>query len=203
MAMLSTFQLEQVRNLLDQAEPRHMFQNSYRDYHAKGLDYLCLHRSEGLTIKAYFLNVPQGMNIVNPHDHAYNFHTFILKGKLANLLYKEGEGEIWNKFHYRPSLSRNRRFVIDSSTKLKLVRDDQYCIGTGYYMVRDEIHTIQSLAPDTVMLLYQYQTPSAKKDEGTFLYTKEGNPPSTDSLYRTFSDVEMAERVKDLRKIVG
>lgn len=204
MALVNSFHLEQVRNLLDQAEPFDMLRNSYRDYHAKGLDYVCLHRSTGLTIKAYFLNVPTGVNVVNPHDHAYNFHTFILKGRLKNLTFKTGSnGEWWNEYRYQPPASNigRHQFILERSVHLDLIRDDEYPVGTGYYMEKDEIHTIQSLTPDTVMLLYQYQTPLAKKLYGTALYTQ-GFPPSVEGLYNEFTEDEIEQKIKVLRDLV-
>lgn len=203
MALMTNFQLEQVSNLLDQIDPEQVVRNSFRDYHAKGLDYVCLHRSDGLTIKAYFLNVPVGVNVVNPHDHAYNFHTFVLKGKLKNLIYTHNSGPIVNQWKYLPPTPWvDHKFKFEKPVKLGVAQDHEYCVGTGYYMTREEIHTIQALAPDTVMLLFQYKTPDEKKRGGTYLYTKEDSPPSVYGLYNRFSEQEIETRVKQLRDLV-
>lgn len=53
--------------------------NSFRNFHAKGLDYLCIFRSEELTIKAYFYDIADDSSpeIICPHDHRYPFATEI------------------------------------------------------------------------------------------------------------------------------
>ena len=62
--------------------------NSFKDFHAKGLDYICLFRSPELTLKAYFFS--EGMEsqkvgeVVSPHDHRYNFFTQCYSGRIEN-----------------------------------------------------------------------------------------------------------------------
>jgi hypothetical protein len=63
--------------------------NSFRNFHAKGLDYLCLHRSEALTIKAYFYAGEAGSEVVCPHDHRYPFSTHIVAGESGHIRYTE------------------------------------------------------------------------------------------------------------------
>lgn len=46
--------------------------NSYRNYHAKGVDYLCVGRTPQLTQKIYFIDGFEG-DVVVPHDHRYEF----------------------------------------------------------------------------------------------------------------------------------
>jgi hypothetical protein len=64
--------------------------NSFRNFHAKGLDYLCLHRSPELTIKAYFYSGNIGPEVVCPHDHRYPFSTHILAGESGHKRYTDG-----------------------------------------------------------------------------------------------------------------
>lgn len=62
--------------------------HSYANYHADGLTYLCLHRSHMLTLKLYlFEGSAAGKPAVSPHDHAYDFETYVLTGRLLNTLY--------------------------------------------------------------------------------------------------------------------
>ena len=51
--------------------------NSFRDFHAKGLDYVCLKRRPSETVKLYFFDgdVSKLPEVVNPHDHRYDFST--------------------------------------------------------------------------------------------------------------------------------
>lgn len=54
--------------------------HSFTDFHAKGLDYLCLLRSPEITVKAYFFegDVASAPEVVVPHDHRYCFNTRVL-----------------------------------------------------------------------------------------------------------------------------
>ena len=68
-----------------------MVENSFRNFHAKGFDYLCLQRSPGLTLKAYFFDeLPGGIaEVVCPHDHRYPFTTTVLSGYMRHYRYLE------------------------------------------------------------------------------------------------------------------
>jgi hypothetical protein len=56
-------------------------QNSVINHHVEGMEYLCLHRSDKLTVKLYFIDpermrqqVP-GTYLVTPHTHRYSFES--------------------------------------------------------------------------------------------------------------------------------
>jgi len=61
---------------------------SYRNFHAKGLDYLCLKRSAEHTVKVYFFDGDADLSalpeIVMPHDHRYDFDTVCIAGEVSN-----------------------------------------------------------------------------------------------------------------------
>jgi hypothetical protein len=67
-----------------------VLENSYRDFHAKGFDYLCLRRTPERTVKAYFFegDVAQAPEVIAPHDHRYSFRTEVLTGSVVNRLYQ-------------------------------------------------------------------------------------------------------------------
>lgn len=62
--------------------------NSFKDFHSKGLDYICLRRSPVLTTKLYFFDgdVSKLPEVVNPHDHRYDFSTVCLSGCVFRLV---------------------------------------------------------------------------------------------------------------------
>lgn len=135
--------------------------NSFRNFHAKGLDYICLHRSPSLTVKAYFFDgdlkdVPE---IVVPHDHRYDFKTKVLSGALTDVQFREGrygEGEVYQRFSYDTPLNGGKGFDWEGETRLRVSRRRPMGRGSTLFSPFDAIHTLCIDAPDTVALLYQY-----------------------------------------------
>jgi hypothetical protein len=60
--------------------------NSFKNFHVLGMDYLCLSRSDDRTVKVYMAEWARSMaeEIVNPHDHRYDFRTICLAGQISN-----------------------------------------------------------------------------------------------------------------------
>ena len=58
---------------------------SFKDFHTKGFDYLCLKRTPH-TIKLYILDGDASKlpGVVNPHDHRYAFRTTVLCGEMVD-----------------------------------------------------------------------------------------------------------------------
>lgn len=89
--------------------------NSYKNFHAKGVDYLCFYRTPDLTQKFYFFdeNVQFSPDVVSPHDHRYNFSSTCLAGELTNHVYDKAsyrdgdmlDAHIFNRFDYMTPLN--------------------------------------------------------------------------------------------------
>src|SRR5688572_15069132 len=98
-----------------------MLENSYRNFHVKGADYLCLRRSPEHTCKIYFFDgdVRHLPEVVFPHDHRYAFDTHILSGRLSNSLYeRDPRGEVFNHFNWHTPLLGGSGFVFNSEERL-------------------------------------------------------------------------------------
>lgn len=81
--------------------------NSFKNFHAKGLDYICLKRTPEHTRKAYFLNgdVTKLPDVVNPHDHRYHFNTTVVTGTMSNSQYVESDsGIVYQQSNKAPDL---------------------------------------------------------------------------------------------------
>ncbi|KAF0974994.1 hypothetical protein FDP41_005747 [Naegleria fowleri] len=102
-----------VKRMLENLSPKALREHSVKDYHVKGVHYLCLERSEAITTKVYVLN-PQLLrmhgdhgfrmmnekeqqrrhesmdrNLANPHNHRYHFKTTVLAGEMVNKVFQE------------------------------------------------------------------------------------------------------------------
>lgn len=141
-----------------------MLKNSYKNFHARGLSYLCLHRSQMITTKAYFYDgTPEALagmpDLICPHDHRYDFRTTVLAGECVHkryTVYRNGE---WQQSHMEyewksPLLGGN------GHTRLGLVSVKQheektFRPGQSYDCRAEEIHTI-AVTPGTILLLAQF-----------------------------------------------
>ncbi len=169
--------------------------NSYKDFHAKGLDYLCIHRSPGYTVKLYIFegDVAKAPEVVNPHDHRYDFRTTCLHGNVANSLFAEDvRGELWQKFKYDTPLKGGHGFTWDKEVRLRETSRDFYLPGDVWTSHASEIHTLRIQEDQTVLLLEQYKT----TQEVTSTWTKDREPPSLDGLYNKFSPDEVLQHLR-------
>lgn len=148
---MSEWQSEDVEEIL-----RH----SYKDFHAKGLDYICLKRSDVETIKLYFFDGDASAlpEVVAPHDHRYDFETTVLAGEFCNRLYwPQDDGEVYQLFSYLTPLNGGDGFTWRREMRLKETSELRYTVGQRCRMTSDRIHTIKILRPGTVLHLKQQQ----------------------------------------------
>src|SRR5687767_4086876 len=96
-------------------------EHSYRDFHAKGLDYICVRRSDELTVKLYFFDgdTTKLPDVVHPHDHRYAFNSWVVVGRMQNSLYEESEaGQTFQRFSFDTPLNGGRGFEWRSEVRL-------------------------------------------------------------------------------------
>ena len=176
--------------------------NSFRNFHAKGLDYLCLKRTANLTLKAYFYSRPDdaGSEVVCPHDHRYPFVTKVLTGKSGHLRYLEpppwiAAGLIYQCFNWRTPLNGGEGFEWSREARLQCVEHETHRAGDSYFCQPDDIHTITIQEPDTVLLLYQLADRlPIDCATSTFVPGSSSEPPSLAGLY----DKMTVDRAREL-----
>jgi hypothetical protein len=148
--------------LLEQFNEDEMAQHSIKDHHVYGMDYLCLARTPGLTVKIYHMNEPYNPNegfLVHPHSHRYAFDTIVLRGFTRHLRFKPMAGEDWRVHSYNP----------DTKAMLPTVRCGWECkveshgAGSTYSVHEDEIHTLQVEENNGPLLLGLFQYRDTRK----------------------------------------
>lgn len=132
------------RFLLEEMDAEAMTGHSSINHHVDGMNYLCLSRSESLTVKLYLMEEPRNDNsgfLVNPHSHRYAFSSLVLAGALAHLRFMPSESASdrqWDRFEYRAE-TREREKI--GTTRLR--REVESCsTGTCYFVEPHEIHTL-------------------------------------------------------------
>lgn len=185
--------------------------NSFKDFHCKGLDYICLSRNTNQTIKYYFFE--QGRTqVVMPHNHRYDFITEVKAGRLINHTYAtqpmirspEGEinliGDVYEEFAYYTPLNRGSGFNHVGQARLKEIHKRRYEKGQRCPSPFGSIHTI-SVFPGTVLKLTQERDLLPTTDP-TRAFSKDGNArPNTSGLYRRFHTDEIISRLRHIEQL--
>lgn len=189
-----------------------VIQNSFKDYHVRGFDYLCLKRSPWETLKVYFFDgdVSSMPEVVTPHDHRYDFSTTVLAGRSENVWYQDAEikssrrygGEVFERFEYRSKLVDPDSFGFVHAGTVKLRETNRTSFGPGqtYDMFHDEIHTIRMVENETILALVQYEDRVTDQPTQAFFRGKE--TPSLSGLYEKFTPDQVLELKKKLSERV-
>lgn len=176
--------------------------NSFRDFHAKGLDYICLRRSPTETVKLYFFDgdVSKLPEVVNPHDHRYDFKTLCVAGLVENIWFERDadDGLPFDRFEYRTPLlgGANAGFTYSGTDMLRAAVANVAGPGDTYDMRYDEIHTIRMRENNTVIALVQYE--DMVTSAPTLTFTRDREPPSLDGLYNRFTPDAVLKRLDAL-----
>jgi hypothetical protein len=144
---------------------RDILKNSYKNFHAKGLHYLCLQRTELVTVKAYFFEdtASKSPEVVVPHNHRYDFITEVITGELQDHTYQEvpvrghdthADVALYNKFNFYTPLNGGEGFVFCKPVVLKKRSITTRRAGETLGRSSEQIHTI-SVKPNTILLLTQ------------------------------------------------
>jgi hypothetical protein len=175
--------------------------HSFRDYHVKGFDYICLRRSPTETVKLYFFDgdVSKLPEVVNPHDHRYDFKTLCVAGRVENMWFREHiNGHICQRFEYRTPLNGGNGFTWTGENALTCTRRYTIEAGRVYFMDADEIHTIRLRENNTVICLVQRED-VVPIDKPTTTWTRDREPPNLEGMYRKFTADQVLKKLAALQ----
>jgi hypothetical protein len=193
-------------NLLAQADLQAVVEHSFKDFHAKGLDYICLKRTPEYTVKVYLFDGDASTlpEVVNPHDHRYVFRTTVIRGKLFDYGYIQDEsGEPWQAFDYMTPLNGGNGFTYRGTEGLSLNSVGTISQGSSLITRTDQVHTICTGADQTMVLLEQYGDLVAL-DAPTSLWCRSGDPtPVQTGLYSKFTEDEASQRLALIQSTLG
>lgn len=166
-----------VKGLLRDLDVEESLRNSYINYHVKGLDYLCLHRSKELTIKLYHWKGSPGVPLVAPHNHAYYFDEIILVGDIVNITFTPNaflESKEYDEHYW---VAKSSVFVRPIDLEIKT--DSLLRQGSKLSQDMYTVHTLVPMSEEFSILCYQYKTRRLK----TMVYPKSGDVINTEGLY--------------------
>jgi hypothetical protein len=179
-------------------------QNSFKNFHAKGLDYICLVRSDKLTIKYYFFDgdhtkLPE---VVNPHDHRYLFYSRCLAGKVLDRTFTRVRhgGKPYNEFAWDTPLNGGNGFTFLRESFLDVQRSVTIGRKSGLWTPHNAIHTIEIKEDQSILRLYQYKD-ALPIGTPTSLFTKHDAAPDTSGLYEKFTIDEIIDRLAQIAEL--
>jgi hypothetical protein len=197
--------------------------NSFRNFHTRGFDYLCLSRTPELTRKVYFFegdlhDLPE---LVIPHDHRYPFVTTVLAGAVRNKRFThlrpekvhktmwshwEGITQLYDHFQYLTPLNGGDGFRWVGEERLWEHVGDYWSQVRGDHWRSSEtdIHTLDIRCEGTVIMLEQLAD-VVPLDQPTNAFRKVGDrtPPSLDGLYDRMTPDHARTRINQFLDLVG
>jgi hypothetical protein len=188
--------------ILDALNMEHALEFSYRAHHAECLDYLCLFRSTGLTLKAYFFDEGSADDVVVPHNHRYDFDTRVVRGSLCEQrFYTAQSGMECNRF-----LRWSFNTPVDGGVGFHapeysyLYPEDQvkkrHSAGESYFnRAHADIHTLTAVEPGTILLITQF---ADRSPWTTFAWSD--IKPRTAGLYDKMTRAQVIARAEQLQK---
>lgn len=185
----------------------HVVEHSFKDLHVKGFHYLCLQRSATETVKLYFFDgdVNKLPEVVAPHDHRYDFETYVAAGAVENVTFRRTDdltkGQMFNWFEYRTPLNGGDGFTFAGEECLYEAHRARFTNGESYYLQADDLHTIRIAGNDTVLMLVQFEDiyPIEKPSSAFF----KDQAPSLDGLYTKFTADEVTALLRRFEDRTG
>jgi hypothetical protein len=190
--------------------------NSHRNFHAKGLDYLCLSRTPELTRKVYFFegDLQHLPEVVIPHNHRYAFTTTVLSGAVRNRIFHRysslrismGLDVLrYDRFSYLTPLNGGAGFSWEAEELLtEEPRSKSFTRGQFYESHAEDIHTLDIRCEDTVVMIEQWAD-EVPLDEPTLAWRLVGSrtPPALDGLYDRMTPDHALKRIDQFLSLVG
>ncbi|MBM4707827.1 hypothetical protein GS982_01870 [Rhodococcus hoagii] len=183
--------------------------NSFKNFHTKGFDYICLKRTPSITRKLYFFegDVSTAPEVVAPHNHRYEFATTCVAGAVENIWFRDEwpgmkrPSMLMQKFDYRTPLNGGDGFTHVGEQEIWAEKSAIYGPRQHYLMQAAELHTIRIAKPDTILVLDQYKD-VVPLDQPTQTYRLDTAPPNLDDgLYEQFTADEIIARLRTLRRL--
>ena len=184
--------------------------NSFRNWHAPGLNYLCLSRTVARTHKVYFVPPSEDKPIVAPHNHRFNFEIMVLEGALVHYTYHvvehDDDGEVYQHLQYKSPNVGGDGFVWVGQKFLRRSTQVLYP-GERIFLWADQVHTLRADTEQGVILEQIQREDIVPPEATTDTYMKGVNktPPSLAGLYVKPTLAEISRwfhRYRELRGVV-
>jgi hypothetical protein len=167
------------------------------NHHVEGLDYLCLHRTDALTAKLYFIEPARtgkqpGAMLIAPHSHRYAFNTTVLAGEIRHERFHVERNAFgtWERWSYKAE-TRAMHNEDDCEIAMRSGRTHEAgnYIRESYWVEPDEVHTL--IVPVAPVMLGLVQFADTRTQSDIYIPAhKNGELHFADSRRPTVGEVE-------------
>lgn len=182
----------------------YLVKNSIKDFHFKGLNYICFQFLPHLTIRLYVIepSEPVDTKNVNIHNHLYDSQILMLCNSITNNVYEKVEGERFNHYYLTSALhpdNKERKIKLDylGKTGLRRIKSITLHPGDTHFQDHSEIHNVENdRSKLTAFMVFEYPT---VKNNSTLFSTKDyGSTIPTDNTYNRFEPSEIKTILNNL-----
>jgi hypothetical protein len=201
----ASFIREMAGDLLRSLDWDQAAENGYSNFHAEGVHYINLLRTDRLTVKLYVFSPQVAPNdhgwIVWPHNHSYNFHHVTVLGTITNHLFEIVRGSDFHLFSYDTTLRGGKGLQRLTTCGLLETGHEKCPQGDGYYLDHRCIHTISAPVGEwSAAVLCQYDDVLTTP---TLMFAPEESPNCSSGLYRRMERSVARELVDLVREKSG
>lgn len=153
-------------HFIDAVNIEHAQEFSYKGLHVEAIDYVCLFRSEHLTVKAYFFDHGSNGEMIVPHTHRYSFDTRIVTGQLTENRYAVINWGEYNtgKWVWRTPIDGGTGMSPAGLDSIRCFSRKTYEAGGNYHnRAHIDIHALSDVQPGTIAILTQFQDVGASE----------------------------------------
>lgn len=182
----------------------YMVEHSIKDFHFKGLNYICFNFSPNLVIRLYIIepSEPVDTKNVNIHNHLYDSQILVLSGGIINNVYKMEEGDDYFYSHLTSALcptniDKKIKLKTIGKTNLRMEKSIKLEAGDTHFQDHTEIHNVENDTTKlTAFMVFEY--PTIKKNSMLFSKKDYGNTINTDKAYQRYTKEEIHYLVNDV-----
>jgi len=182
----------------------YMVDNSIKDFHFKGLNYICFQFAGNLTIRLYVIEPSEPVDTanVNIHNHLYDSQILMLVGKLKNNVYRRVDGDVYNQYFLTSALAptnKDRKIKLDflGRCDLECVQSIELLSGDTHFQDHTEIHNVYNDTTRlTAFMVFEY--PTVKDNSILFTRKDYGDTIPTPDCYNRFTSREVKAIVNNV-----
>lgn len=188
-----------------------MVENSIKNFHFPGLNYVCFAFSPHQTIRLYILD-PEELAInteaVNIHNHLYDSQLLVLKGQIVNRIYKlDNERDDYNIYSLTSALHPDnveRKIKLELIAQRGLTQQSATVLKPGdtHFQPHTQIHSVSNVINEyTAFMVFEFKT--VKKNSNIFTKEDFGDTIPTPNAYLRYEHDELKTLVqKALDKMI-
>lgn len=187
----------------------YMVDNSIKNFHFPGLNYVCFEFSPKQTIRLYIIEPQDNLDTRNVqiHNHLYDSHLLVLKGSILNTTYRVNNNrEDYDAYHLTSALHPdNKEKVVKLRFLRKLGLDirsgDFLYEGDTHFQRHTEIHSVWREPSDyTAFMVFEF--PTVKKHSTLFSREELGDTLPLPNAYLKYEREELKALVSNLLEVM-